>query len=496
MTHTPPLSPAPRIAIIGAGMAGLTAAVELLDAARERALTPPPEVMVFDAAGRAGGNVRSERDSERGFLCEWGPEGFLDSAPDTLRLAERAGKKDRLLRARAESARRYIVRAGRLRRVPVNPVQFLFSDILPLWHRLRVLAEPLAPRAKDPGRDESVFEFAARRIGPEAARILVDAMASGVFAGDSRALSLRSAFPKMHAMESRYGGLTRAMIARKREARRSGRRIGGPSGPAGVLTSFHDGMEEFVEGLVAAIGPGRIRLNARVRSVVKDKNIRYILDMESGAREEADAVVLACPSFAAAECVRGWDAELAAALADIPFASIAVVGAGFARGQVAHPLDGFGFLLPRCEGCRCLGMLWPSSTFANRAPEGHVLLRTMIGGATDPDAVALEDAELFALLRRELGGLIGLQGDPVWLRVFRFTRGIAQYTRGHSGRLRRIRDALLPHPGLFCAGTSYHGIAVNSTCERARALAGAVLDTLGSGGNSISEEKQNIVALH
>jgi len=120
----------------------------------------------------------------------------------------------------------------------------------------------------------------------------------------------------------------------------------------------------------------------------------------------------------------------------------------------------------------------------------------MIGGATDPDAVALEDAELFALLRRELGGLIGLQGDPVWLRVFRFTRGIAQYTRGHSGRLRRIRDALLPHPGLFCAGTSYHGIAVNSTCERARALAGAVLDTLGSGGNSISEEKQNIVALH
>lgn len=496
MTNNNFESPAPRIAIIGAGMAGLTAAIELLDAARERCLDPAPEVVIYEAAGRAGGNVRTERDPERGFLCEWGPEGFLDSAPDTLRLAERGGRKDRLLRARPESARRYILRAGRLRRVPVNPIQFLFSDILPLRHRLRVLAEPLAPRPRDPESDESVFEFAARRIGREAARILVDAMASGVFAGDSRALSLRSAFPKMHLMESRYGSLTRAMIARQREARRAGRRIGGPSGPAGVLTSFRDGMEEFVEGMVTAIGPEHIRLNAGVCFLAKDEYNRYILEMESGAREEADAVVLACPSFAAAECTRRWNSELAAALVDIPFASIAVVAAGFARGQVAHPLDGFGFLLPRCEGRRCLGMLWPSSTFEGRAPDGHVMLRAMIGGATDPDAIALDDAELLALLQNELGGLIGLRGDPVWLRVFRFARGIAQYTQGHSRRLERIRAALLPHPGLFCAGTSYHGIAVNSTCERARALAGAVLDTLGIGGNSIPERNRNSDPIH
>lgn len=497
-----------RIVILGAGMSGLVAAFEILERARKRGLGPPPEVVVLEASPRPGGNVRTERDPAAGFLCEWGPEGFLDNVPETLDLARRIGREGRLVRADPRANKRYILRGGRLRLVPTAPPAFLFSDVLPFRQRLRVFGEPFAGAPRDPERDETVFEFASRRIGRGAASILVDAMVSGVYAGDSRCLSLRAAFPKMHRMEREYGSLVKAMIARMKERKKTRAKSGGPAGPGGTITSAVDGMEEFVEGLVAAVGESRIRFNTPVAEIVRGNagarvhpNTRAHADgpaagstgssasqtrprtrasvvLVSGERIEADAVVVTIPSWAAAPLFHRSNPSLSRPLDDIPVASIAVVVTGHRRKDVEHPLDGFGFLIPRGEGRRTLGTLWPASTFPGRAPEGHVLLRSMIGGATDPDAVKLDDKALLDLADREVNSVLGVRGAPVWSRIFRFPRGIPQYTVGHMERLAKIEKALDTWDNLYLAGTSYYGIAINSTCERAPALADAVLEAM------------------
>ncbi len=455
---------AKRIAIVGGGIAGLAAAFETLERIRQGA-APWAEAVVFEKAARLGGNIRTERDS--GFICEWGPEGFLDNTPQTLSLAERVGLGGRLVRARPEANRRYIFRAGRLHLVPTNPPAFLRSGILPLGERLRVFLEPLIPARRD-GADESVFDFAARRIGRGAAARLVDAMVSGVYAGDARRLSLPAAFPKMRAMESQYGGLVKAMIARARRARRTGEAVGGPSGPRGALTTFENGLETFIEGLGQAIGPDRIRLDCAVRRIERQAG-RYGLELESGERDTADAVLVAAPSDQAAPMLRPLSAALADGLARIPFAGIAVACLGHRTADAGRELDG-----------------WTSSTFAGRAPGGTILTRAMIGGATFPEALEWSDEEIQACFDEEIAPILAIRGDPVWRRIFRFPAGIAQYNLGHLALLERIGDAMRPLPGLFLSGASYRGISINAACEAAPKAAQAILDFLGQGANGAS----------
>jgi len=462
----------PTVAVIGAGIAGLASARHLLDQAH--ASGKQIQVMILEKANRAGGNIRTERDG--GYVCEWGPEGFLDNTPETLELARRVGLGEELIRANADAAHRFILRAGKLREVPLSPPAFLFSDLLPLGPRLRVLMEPFVPPKRDDA-DESVFDFAARRIGCDAAAHLVDAMVSGVYAGDARQISLRSAFPKMYAMERQYGGLVKAMIARQREARRTGQAIGGPSGPRGTLTSFGAGMERLVEALAQSFDPGVVRLSCGVKALERD-GATWKLNLDNGEMIEAQAVVFSTPAPVTAELVAIASPDLSQQLARIPFASIAVLGLGYRREQVAHSLNGFGYLVPHCERQQTLGVLWSSSTFANRAPNGHVLLRAMIGGATNPQAVDWSEEQLLDVCRREINPLLGISGEPAWHRVFRYRRGIAQYVVGHEELLNKTRQTLNDLPGIFLTGTSYQGIAVNSTCQAAPRLASALIEAL------------------
>ncbi len=232
------------VVIVGAGIAGLAAAAWL------QANHGIEDVLVLEAGTEPGGKIGTI--VEEGFVLEKGPQGFLDNAPDTLELARLAGLGDRLVQAGDNSAARYIVRKGKPRSVPLSPPAFLTSDVLPLPARLRVLAEPFARR--HPGDDESVYDFARRRIGDRAARVLVDAMVTGVYAGDSKELSLAATFPKMAAMEAEHGSLTRALIHRMREARAAGTKSGGPSGPSGTLTTFREGMAELPRALAGSSG--------------------------------------------------------------------------------------------------------------------------------------------------------------------------------------------------------------------------------------------------
>ncbi|HXV76611.1 MAG TPA: protoporphyrinogen oxidase, partial [Candidatus Polarisedimenticolaceae bacterium] len=215
------------VAVIGGGISGLTVAYELLE--RSQRLPEGTGIVCLEAGDRAGGNIRSERID--GYTCEAGPTGFLDSAPATVTLARRLGLVERIVRAKPAAAHRYVFRKGALRKVPLDPFSFLTSGVLSPWGKLRVLGEPFAPRGRND--DESVHEFVSRRIGAEAAAVLVDAMVSGIYVGDARRLSLPATFPKMRQMEREHGGLFRSMWARRRRARADGdaATAGGPAGP-------------------------------------------------------------------------------------------------------------------------------------------------------------------------------------------------------------------------------------------------------------------------
>ncbi len=476
-----------RVVVVGGGIAGLATAFEL----RQRAdrVGGGLEVRVLEAAPRLGGNLRTEHVD--GYRVEWGPNGFLDNVPATLDLVRRLGHGNDLVRADAAAARRFLFRDGRLHLLPSGPASFLASPLLSVAGRLRVLGEPLA--RKHPGGDETVFEFASRRIGREAAAVLVDAMVSGVFAGDSRRLSLASCFPKMAEMERVHGGLVRAMIARQRERRRARRRLaalgdtgasageparhGGPASPGGTLTSFRGGIECFVAALAAALGDA-VETSRPVRALERSGPRGWALATGDGSRVDADAVVLAVPAAQAAPLLAPLDDAVAALLRSIPSAPLAVVALAYDARALGSAPDGFGFLVPRGEALRILGCLCDSNIFPGRAPAGRVLLRAMIGGAHDPGAGELSDGELVATASAEVARAMGFQATPERHWIFRHRAGISQYTVGHGERLGAIRSRLGAWPGLSLTGQSYFGISMNACVERAPAVADELLAAL------------------
>ena len=433
-------------------------------------------MVVLESRDRVGGNIRT--DHADGYTIEAGPNGFLDNAPTTLDLVRRLRLEDRLQPADDSAGKRFIYRGGRLHLLPSGPLGLLKTPVLSLAGRLRALFEPFA-RGKPEGVDESVHAFASRRIGTEAASVLVDAMVSGVFAGNARQLSLRSAFPKMAAMESEHGSLVRAMVARMKARKReqAGRSGGSPAGPGGTLTSFDDGMSLLVEDLAAALGSA-VRTGSRVAALEREGQA-WRLRLEAGEPVEADAVVLAVPAGPAGVLLEVLDTELAATVAAIPGASLAVVALGYRLEDLdGRPPEGFGFLVPRGQGPRILGCLWSSSIFPGRAPEGHVLLRCMIGGAHDPAAADADEAELLEIVRRDLASTMGVTAAPAFTRLYRWPGGIPQYTIGHRERLERIEIRLRELPGLRVAGSSYYGVSMNACIEAAPGQAEEVLQYL------------------
>jgi oxygen-dependent protoporphyrinogen oxidase len=460
------------IAVVGGGIAGLAVTFELMQ--RSERVGHGLDVRCLEATDRPGGNIRTDR--EAGFLYEWGATGFLDNSPATTTLVRRVGLEPRMLKAREQAARRFIFRKGRLREVPTGPQAFLTSSVLSPWGKLRVLCEPLVPPRRSP-ETESVFAFAARRIGTPAARVLVDAMVSGVYAGDARRLELESTFPVMAEMESEHGGLFRAMLAKRKQSKTTGKTTGGPAGPGGTLTSFRDGLQDLIDSLADSLGP-RLCLNCPVVRV-SDLGVRgFRVHLREGAPLDVDAVVIACPAWHSAPMVESMDGELADALHHVPSAGLAVVHLGYRTEAVGRVPEGFGFLIPRGQGPRILGVLWPSSIFPGRAPDGSLLMTVMTGGAHDPQAVELDDPSLVRMVREDLRATLGVHADPYFVKIIRHARGIPQYTLGHRHRLERIERRLAGLPGLWIAGNSLRGVSINACVDEAPAVAEAALEFL------------------
>jgi len=451
------------VLIIGGGISGLTVAHAAGLADR------PGKWELWESTERLGGTIGTDR--AEGYSVDWGPNGFLDREPLTLRFVDEIGLREALEPANPKSEKRFIVKHGRLHPVPFSPGRILATGLLRPVEKARIFCEPFIPARRDDG-DESVFDFAARRIGRGAAETFVDPMVSGVHGGLARELSLPSCFPVMREMEMRYGGLVKALVARqlakRRAARAAGpaqRKSGGPAGPGGRLTSFKSGFDVVIRRLEERLRPG-IRMNREAARIRRGEGGWEALD-RAGNTVLARNVVISCPTYAAAEFVKDFDEELSDALAAIPYAPIIVVATGHRREDVENPLDGFGFLIPRNQAMRTLGSIWTSSIFSERAPEGFVQFRSMLGGDGDHDVLRLPDDRLWDTLREEIGPLLGIRKDPAFMRVFRWKHGIPQFKMGHRERRARIEQRAARHPGLYLAGNAYYGVGLNDCVKTA-----------------------------
>ena len=445
-----------RVAVIGGGVTGLTAATEL----RRSGV----EVTVFEGAARPGGVVAAER--EDGWLRELGPNSLLEGTTEIAEFIDGLGLGPRRLYASPEAKRRYIVRGGRPVALPASPLGFVTTPLFSARAKLRLLGEPWRPRGRTDA-EETVADFVTRRLGPEFLDYAINPFVAGVYAGDPRRLSVRQAFPKLFAIEQEHGSLIRGALAHRNTS----------GGPKGRIFSFPEGLGEIATAAAARLG-GALRLNHRVQTVVR-ANGGWRLGISAEGREETaefNAVVCALPADALAALPFAGVPEAAglATLREIAHPPVVSVFAGYRREQVAHALDGFGLLMPEVERGRILGTLFSSTLFPGRAPEGHVALTTFIGGMRAPDLATRDDEALRALVAEELGRLLGVRGEPVVFRLQRWPRAIPQYAPGYARFKEAMATAERGAPGLFLGGNSRDGISlancIGAGCRLAREM--------------------------
>lgn len=451
------------VAIVGGGISGLAAAYEL----QKRGAA----ARVFEAGSRPGGVIGTERFD--GWVVDGGPDSLLVQKPAAVTLCRELGLGDRLVSTLTPRTA-YVLRDGRLHALAEGsflgfPLKFSALARSPLFSlpgKVRLAAEMFVPRAGGTD-DESIASFVRRRFGDEAVDYLADPLLAGIHAGDAERLSVRALFPRLVDAERQSGSVLRAFRALHVK----------PS-PQGAFVSLPGGTGELVEALAAALQPGTVTLNARVADLRRERTWRLRTDSET---VDARVVILATPAYATGALLRALDTSLAALCEAIPYASTATVAFGYRADQVSHPMRGSGFVVPRVERQALLAGTWVTSKWPGRAPEGHVLLRGFLGGGRDPHRLESPDEELIGLAREELTELLGITGEPLFAKLFRWTRQSPQYEVGHLQRVATIDQRVAGLPGLFITGSGFHAIGIPDCVAHGWATAGRAAEYAAKG---------------
>lgn len=437
------------VAIVGAGITGLTAAWHL-----RRAGLP---VTVYEASPRAGGVIRSFRDGD--WLAEGGPNTMLETSPRLREFVDAVGLASRRVYSAPEASARYVVRDNRAVALPLSGPQFFLCSLFSLSAKLRLLREPFI--AKGWG-EETVASFVRRRLGQEFLDYAIDPLVTGIYAGDPAELSVQHAFPKIYALEVKYGSLIRGQLlgAKERKAR------GEVSKATAQKFSFDDGLQVLPDTLHAALRD-EVRLSTPVQDITRTpQGYRVGFLGANGERGEADhpVVLLSSPAHALAKLpIRSHGAPSLAELDEIEYPPVTSVVLGFRRADVGHPCMGFGALVPHREELGILGTLFSSALFPRRAPAGHVTLTCYVGGARNPEAAAAPDGRLVDSVLGDLELLFKVTGKPVFTHIHRWPKAIPQYKVGY-GQYKELFDELeLKAPGIFAAGHFRDGVALSDS---------------------------------
>jgi oxygen-dependent protoporphyrinogen oxidase len=448
--------------VVGAGISGLAAAYAL-----KKAGIP---TIVFEASARPGGAIQSiQRD---GFLVECGPQSFSGNA--ALRtLCKDLGLLDQRIFADPK-APRYVLIDGKLENLPMGP-SLLVSPFMAGGTRFAVLRDLLGS-SHPPEPDESVAAFVRRKFTPTLLDRLVGPFVSGVYAGDPEKLSLRAAFPILYEAETAKASLIRGAVAvrRARKANRGGAPLEKPT-----LQSFRHGNETLIRALAKTL-EDQLFCDVAVTAVDaldpghEAKAARFHLTLATARGEEhieAERLVLACPAAAAGRILSRLSAQFESQLTRIESVPVGVVSLGYRQADVAESLKGFGFLVPRSSGLNVLGTVWNSSLFPDRAPQGHVLLTSFVGGATNRTIVERAPEELVSLVHREISPLLSIRQAPVFSNVTIWPRAIPQYDLGHTALLAVVEKLRAAFPGLHFAGSHLQGPAIGTCVEQALKVA-------------------------
>jgi oxygen-dependent protoporphyrinogen oxidase len=436
-----------RVAVLGGGITGLTAAWRLSGAGHA--------VRLLEAAPRLGGAIRTE--AAGGWLAEAGPNSFQESSPEISAMFRDLALGAELVRSSPAARNRYLALNGALVAAPMGPGGFFSTPLFSLRTKAAILME-VAQRPRARGQDASVADLIRDHFGSEVLDRAFQPFIGGIYAGDASRLSARYGFPKLWEAERTTGSIIRSAIVGARR-----RRAQGLPGSAPIV-SFRSGLQALPNALAAALPAGSVSLGAEARSVLRGSGARWRVAWGGAAgegSEEFDCVVSALPawSLAALEIGAAGSRPLAG-LGEVEYSPVVSMFLGFRRDQVRHPLDGFGALIPSSEGSTALGILFSSSLFAGRAPEGHVALTVFAGGALRPEITRLPEAELTGRLCADLRRYVGLEGEPVFSRRAYWPRAIAQYNLGYG----RHKDAMAAcergHPGLLVGGSVRDGIAL------------------------------------
>jgi oxygen-dependent protoporphyrinogen oxidase len=455
-----------RIAIIGGGISGLSAAFEI---EKQKTRNAQVEYALFEASARCGGVIRTECVGD--CIVEAGPDSFLTEKPWAADLCRELGLGDQLIGSNDSGRTTYILVKGRLVPLPdgmmfMVPTKLASTFFSPLfsWHtKLRMVREWFYQPSHE-SSEISVAEFVQRHYGREIVERVADPLLAGVYGGSADELSVSAVLPRFADMEAKSGSLGRAMVANSRK-----RKTKIPAAP--LFTSLKNGMQQMIDSLLAHIPPTNCRLETRAEAV-KPESGKWLVITEGRRTEEFDAIIVALPAYLAAEILVGASNDLAADLAAIRYSSSVTVALSYdAHVRAALPA-GFGFLVPRSENKRMLAATFVHNKFPHRAPDDTALIRCFLGGTRDESIGKNSESEIEAVVRCELHEILGINANPRFVRVYKWDRAMAQYGLGHAARIERIRELVSGMPGLALAGNAYGGIGVPD-CVRSRSEAAA-----------------------
>lgn len=441
--------------VVGGGISGLACAYALQ--------RDGVDVLLVEASERPGGVINSPRRD--GYLLELGPQSF--SGTSQLRqLCAELGIAGQLVEAPAR-APRYVLVNGQLQAVPMNPPAFFTSSLIngsTKWALVRdIIGKSVPPEA-----DESVASFVRRKFSDQLLERLVGPFVSGVYAGDSEKISIRSAFPQLYEAEKATGSIVRGMM-------RLAKNNKGPRERA-TLNTFREGNETLPRALANKLGT-KLLTKTAAANLYRENNGAFHISLEGSNSDSVSAksVIFATPTDMTGKLLAQLDTSFEPLLTSVEYAAVAVVSLGYSKKDLGHSLEGFGFLVPRSAGLRSLGTVWNSSLFPDRAPEGHALLTTFVGGAMDPAAAKLRSEELSGIVHREISPLLSIKSAPSFCKVTVWPRALPQYNLGYANRLASINENLARFPGIFLTGNYLRGPAIGACVEQALAVAQQVV---------------------